>query len=89
MDNSERDSLIRETHDSVLRIVGRIDGLQSSVEQQELAIWGNGNPGLKSRVQAIEENLGHNTKFYGWLSTAVIAVIGSVCTVFLSHFLHR
>ena len=49
MTNEERDKLIRETHEAVIMMKGR-------VEDHHITLFGNGKPGLKEDMAVVKTN---------------------------------
>jgi len=84
MTNDERDTMIRETHDTVV-------ALRPLVEAHDKALFGNGQRGAVARLQTVEvrqeECKGRtmaekgDSRFAATIAVALLAAIAGVCSV--------
>jgi hypothetical protein len=51
---NEQQALLQETHDSQIRIEGRLDAMETKLADHHSTLYGNGQPGLKDRVTRLE-----------------------------------
>lgn len=70
MTNDERDTKINEIHTAVQVLV-------SQIQRHERSLYGNGSPGLCTRVQKIEDK--HENESREWAS--IISLIMSGCAI--------
>lgn len=66
-------------HDLLVRIEERTKSIQDNLSELKGTVYGNGKPGLKDRVQRIENVW---TSLYGFL-IVVSLILGSVSTAIL------
>ena len=71
MTNEQRDVIIRETHDSVIRMEDR-------VLEHEKILKGNGNPGVVRDVVTLKLFKNASCWFFGAIVLACITVIGKL-----------
>ena len=74
LSDKDRDTLL-------IRMDERLKGIESSLERQYKCIHGNGQPGLLSRVQTLEDLHQNENSFMkkfggiiGWIATTAIAL---------------
>lgn len=74
MTNDERDEIL-------LEIRGMLKGLEKDINRHEKTLYGNGQPGICSRVQTLEDFHANETGFtkkiggiFAWLVTTILAI---------------
>lgn len=84
MTDKERDDLLKEMSGGISAIKTDVALLTASAKRYEKSLYGNGSPGLMTRVQKIEDCHENERKgvatFLAWLG-AITSIIAVFCAV--------
>lgn len=76
----------QQTAERVGQVLATLEQIQAQLNKIEYTLNGNGTPGIKTRLDRVEQTHGRQRAVLLFLSTLVTALFGTVCAAALKVF---